>query len=122
MVRKIVLPQQSWADGITAATTPTLPIHGRVEQIVVEINDNTGNVTLTLNVKNSDGAQLYNKAGIPENALTVYSANSEKGTQDADFNAFLADEICTLTCTPSGDPGDSGMTADIAFYVTDGQP
>ena len=117
MVRKIKIPQQSWASGITAATTPTYALHGRVEQIVVKINNNTGNATLTLTITSeNESGELYTKTGIPENASTVYNAN--KATPD--FDAFLADEICTFTFTPSGDPGASGMTADVAIYVTDG--
>ena len=121
MVRKYTIPQQSWASGVTAALTYTLPMHGRVEQIVVKINNNTGDATLTLAItsETQDGT-LYSQAAIPENASTVYRANSEKASQDANFNAFLVDEKVTLTMTPSGDPSTSGMTADIAIYVTDG--
>jgi hypothetical protein len=118
MVHKMVIPQQSWADGVTTARVPTLAIHGRCEQIVVEVNDNTGNATLTLTITNADGATIYTKAGIPENAKTVYQANPI-GSTDVDFISFLADEICTFTMTPSGDPGASGMTADVAVYMRD---
>ena len=118
MVRKITLPQQSWANGVKADIVITCPIHGKVEQIVVKINDNTGNRTLTLTITSqNESGQLYTKAGIPENATTVYNAN--KAT--ADFDAFLCDEICTFTFTPSEDPGTTGMTADVALYVTGGQ-
>ena len=112
-VRKLVLPQQSWASGVTAAKAPTMIVRGRVEQIIVIINDNTGNATATLTITNADSAQLYTKIGIPENAKTVYNAN--KAT--ADFDKFYADEICTFTITPSGDPSTSGMTVDVALYV-----
>lgn len=121
MVRKYTLPQQSWASGVTAATTPTMSVHGRVEQIVVKINNNTGSATLTLAITSeNESGSLYSQAAIPKNATTVYRANSEKATQDANFDAFLVDEKLTFTCTPSGDPSTSGMTADIAIYVTDG--
>ncbi len=121
MVRKTKLQQQTWANGVSAATNPTAPMHGRLEQIKVTINNNTGNRTLTLAIKDADGDTLLTIAAIPENATTVYTANSEKAVQDANFDALLLDEICTFTCTPSGDPGASGMTADISLYVTDGQ-
>jgi len=116
-VRKLSLPQQSWASGVTAAKAPTLAVRGKCEQIVVDISVNTGTVTATLTITNADGATLYTKAGIPTGAKTVYLANSNKGTQDADFNAFLADEICTFTITPSGDPSTTGVTIDVALYV-----
>lgn len=114
---KIVIPQQSWASGVSAALAPTKMVRGKCEQIVVEINDNTGDKTLTLTITNADGATLFSQGAIPENAKTVYYANSNKATQDANFNAFLADELCTFTMTPSGDPSTSGMTADVAIYV-----
>ncbi len=116
-VRKLILSQQTWASGATAAVAPTMMVHGKVEQIVVRINDNTNNVTATLTITNADSAQLYTKAAIPENARTVYLANSNLAVQDAAFDAFLADEICTFTITPSGAPGTSGMTVDVALYV-----
>jgi hypothetical protein len=92
-------------------------VHGRCEQIVFKINDNTGNATGRLTILNADGATLYDKSGIPENASTVYKAISNKSSQDADFDPFLMDEQCTFEMTPSGDPSTSGMTMDVALYV-----
>ena len=116
-VQRFVLDQQSWVSGVSAAITAYLRLEGRVEEIEVKINDNTGDKTLTLNIKSLNGATLFNKAGIPEAQTNRYSANSEKNTRDAYFNAFLVDEKCTLTLTPSGDPSTSGMTADVVIYT-----
>ena len=121
-VQREVFEQQSWANGATgAALTKTLTrrLHGRCEQIEVKINDNTGNRTLTLTVLSEIGGIFYTKAAIPENADTIYRANSQKAVQDADFNAFLADEKCTITAVLSSDPGTGGATADIAFWMAD---
>jgi len=115
-VQRWVLPQQTWASGVTAAKSFTYKIEGRIEQIEVKINNNTGDRTLTLAIASQNGATLFSQAAIAENATTRYNANSEKGTQDASYDAFLVDEICTFTVTPSGDPGTSGMTADIVLY------
>jgi len=106
--------QQSWASGETAAIEVTLPnANGRCEQIAVTVNDNTGNRTLTVTLTDENSAQVYTKAAIPENATTVYNAN--KGTPD--FPAFLMNGPITVSLTPSGDPGASGMTATADFYV-----
>ena len=121
-VQRELFEQQSWANGAAgAALTKTLTrrMHGRCEQIEVKLSDNTGNRTLTLTVYSEIGGTLYTKATIPENADTIYRANSQKGTQDADFDAWLADEKCTITMVLSEDPGTTGATADVAFWMAD---
>jgi len=111
--RAYVLPQASWANGVTAALTPTMKVNGMVEMIEVKINNNTGDKTLTLTITDENSGQLYTKAGIPESATTIY--NSNKAT--ADFDKFMSAGLLTFTLTPSGDPGESGMTADIVLFV-----
>jgi len=121
-VERQVFEQQTWANGASGADltmTLTRRLHGRCEQIEVKINDNTGNRTLTLTVASEIGGTLYTQAGIPENADTIYRANSQKSTQDANFDAWLADEKCTITAVLSGDPSTGGATADIAFWMAD---
>jgi len=112
------ITQQSMPDGDANAVTTTLSnINGIVEQIEVVINNNTGNATATVAITSANSGTLYSQAAIPENATTVYSALSNKGTQDANFNPFLCDGTLTFTITPSGDPGTSGMTVDVILYV-----
>ena len=118
MVKRLPIEQQSWASGATAALAPIRKVTGRVEQIVVKISNATNGITFTLTITDEDSAQLYTKASIAENATAIYTANSNKATQDADFNAFLADGTLTFTLTPSGDPGASGVTVDVAVFVT----
>ncbi len=113
-VTRKAVPQQSWATGVSAVLTPTMAVRGKVEQIVVEISDATNGITFTLTITNSNGGTLYTQAGIAENAVTVYKATSDS----TDFNAFLGDEICTFTLTPSGDPGASGVTVDAVMYMS----
>ena len=109
--------QQSWASGETTATTEDITICGTIIAITVEINDNTGNRTLTLALADADSAALYSKAAIPEAATTPYDAESSKSTPDADFNPIPVNGVITGTFTPSGDPSTSGMTADVTLYV-----
>ncbi len=97
-----------------------MAVRGKVEQIAVKINDNTGNATATLSITNANGGVLFSQIGIPENETTIYRAQS-MGATDSDFEAFLADEICTFTITPSGNPGASGMTVDVALYINDSE-
>lgn len=117
-VARYELAQQSWASGASAAATAYLyNINGIVEQIEVTINDNTGNRTATVAIASEDAGSLYSQAAIPENATTVYTALSNKGTPDASFNPFLVCGDLTFTVTPSGDPSTTGMTVDVAIYV-----
>ena len=118
MVRRYPIEELIWASGATgAALTKTITkfMHGRCEQIEVELNDNTGNRTLTLTVLSALGGTLYTKATIPVNANTVYNAN--KAT--ADFDAWLADEEVTITLVLSGDPSTSTGIASVAFLMSD---
>ena len=121
-VERQVFEQQTWANGASGAAltkTITRRLHGRCEQIEVKLPTNTGARTLTLTVASEIGGTLYTKAGIPQNADTVYVANSQLAVQDAAFDAWLADEKCTITMVLSSDPGATGATADVAFWMVD---
>ena len=109
--------QQSWASGVSAATTEDITICGTIVAISVEINDNTGDKTLTFALADANAAALYSQAAIPEAATTRYDARSHKATQDADFNPIPVNGVLTGTFTPSGDPSTSGMTVNVILYV-----
>ena len=116
-VARLDFAQATWASGVTAAVVKTMAVNGVVEQIAVAVNDNTDNRTATVTITDENGATLFTKASIAENATTTYFARSYKGTPDADFNPFLAVGTLTATITPSGDPGASGMTVDLYLYL-----
>jgi len=117
-VSRYELAQQSFADDVTTATTAYLyNVNGIVEQIEVKVNDNDGDATATVAIASAQSGTLYSQAAIAEGATTVYTALSNKGTQDASFNPFLVCGTLTFTVTPSGDPGESGMTVDVYIYV-----
>lgn len=113
-VARYQLDQQSWASGESDALAPTIDVFGTVEQIEVKLNNNTNNVTATVTITTEDSGQLYTQAGIAENATTVYKATSDATS----FDAFLCAGTLTVTITPSGDPGASGLTVDVILYVT----
>ncbi len=116
-IAKYGFSQQSWASGESSALTESLNIIGTIIGISVEINNNDGDATLTLALADADGAALYSKASIPEDATTRYESESSKSTPDADFNPIPVCGAITATFTPSGNPGSSGMTADVILYV-----
>jgi hypothetical protein len=109
--------QATWASGVSSAVVKTLNVNGVCEQIAVKVNNNTGNRTATVTITDENGATLFTKSGIAENATATYFARSYKGTPDADFNPFLVAGTLTATITPSGDPGESGMTVDVYLYL-----
>ena len=121
MVHIRELAQQSWVNGVSAAIEDIdfKDVKGKCSQLEVTLNNNTNNVTATVTIKTANGGILYTKAAIPENASTVYIANSLGGTTDSDFKAFLASGDLLVDITPSGDPGTSGLTVDVDIYLED---
>ncbi|MEA1950589.1 MAG: hypothetical protein U9N87_04350 [Planctomycetota bacterium] len=114
---KAVIPQQSWANGETDGISGLGPVmRGRVDQIEVKISDPTNTITFTLTLTSPDGAELFTKASIARNATTVLKATSDA----TDYDAFYVDGKLAWTITPSGDPGTSGVTVDVALYGESG--
>jgi len=93
------------AAGTTEVTT-TVDLSAIIGTAVVKINNTTNSITATFEIRDEDGAVLFNSSGIAENALTTLS-NID----------VLVDGIVTLGITPSGAPGASTLTADIYLYV-----
>jgi len=116
-VARLDFAQGVWASAATAALEKTMNANGRCTQVAVAVNDNTGNRTATVTITDENGATLFTKSGIAEAATTTYFAESNKATQDADFNPFLACGVLTATLTPSGDPSTTGMTVDVYLYL-----
>jgi hypothetical protein len=112
-VAALQFAQQSWVNGNTDVLTPDLVVNGMVEQIEVVISNATNGITFTVAIATEDGGALYSQAAIPENASTIYKATSDASA----FDAFLAAGTLTATLTPSGDPGESGVTVDVILYT-----
>ncbi len=116
-VGKVMLTEQSWSTGETAAATETRVIVGKCSQIEVDVAENTTNgITFTVAVATADGGSLYSQAAIADNGSTIYRSYS-KGASDSDFEAFLMAESVTITTTPSGDPGATGATVNVGVYL-----
>ena len=107
-VARIKLAQFAWASGATAAVTKELPFNGVVKAHVAVITDNTGNRTATIAVVDGDSYSLYSVAAIPENATTTTVL-----TRDTEI---YVPSGCSVSVTPSGDPGAGGMTVDVTLY------
>lgn len=114
-VARYEFAQLSWADGVTAADTETLSnLNGLCEQIKIVVSNATNGITVTVAITDPDGGSLVSVAAIAENATTFLKATSDA----SDFDAFLlSDGTYTLTVTPSGDPGTSGVTVDVDLYL-----
>jgi len=117
-VARFEFEQGVWASGASGALAKTLAnINGTIRAVEVTVNDNTGNRTATVTITTANGATVFTKSGIAENASTFYVAESHKAVQDADFNPVPINTTLTATITPSGDPSTSGMTVDVKIYV-----
>jgi len=83
-----------------------------IEQIVLDVSDACDAITLTLAVRDSDGAVLVSEASIAENTSTVLL--STKATPDFDKVFLEGDYI--IGVTPSADPNGADVTVDIDLY------
>ncbi len=107
------IDQQSWASGVTTADTDTLTFTGRCEQIETVVSNATNGITFTVAITTADGGTLFSEAAIPENATTITKLTDAA----TDVGTFWANGTTTVTLTPSGDPGASGVTCDVTVYV-----
>lgn len=119
MITRRKVEQHTFANTVIAALDKTLKgAKGICEQVEVIVNDNDGNKTATVAITTDNSGTLFSVAGIAENATTILHGLSHKATRDASFNPFLVSgSDLTVTVTPSGDPGSSGMTVDVYLYL-----
>jgi hypothetical protein len=114
-IARIEVPQITLPNGASAEVTETLQnVNLRVKQIAVTVNDNTGNATMTVQLRDNDGAVLWSEAGIAENAITVFQYYTLSDT-DLPLCILLQGAI-TVGVTPSGDPGASTGLVDVKLY------
>jgi len=112
---KIEVPQLTVPDdGQATEQTADIILNGTVRQIAVTINNNDGNATATVQLRNENGGVLWTFAAIAENATSVYQFYTLSGT-DLPLAVLCAGTI-TVGCTASGDPGASGLTCDVELY------
>ena len=95
-----------WENTDTGAQSQAVPLNGVIMAMIAQVNDNTGNRTITLALVDDLAGSLFSAAGIAENATTVKVAPT-------DFVEIPVNGTLTVTVTPSGDPGATGMTAIV---------
>ncbi len=92
----------------------TFNANGTIRQVSVAINDNTGNATATIEIRDAAGAILWTEAAIAENATAVFQYNTRSAT-DLPL-AILCAGVVTVGCLASGDPGASGLIANVIVW------
>lgn len=107
-VWRVECDQLSWASGDSTAQSFAFPINGVIQEFTAVLNDNTGNKTVTVAIRDEDNYSLYTSGALAENATTVTKLT-------ADTQVYVPDG-CNVLVTPSGDPGASGLTVDLVFY------
>ena len=112
-IAKFQFSQLSWASGVTSSKTAELNVNVTIERIDVIVSNATNAITMSIKMTDENSATCVDTiATISENATSTYLAS--KATPD--FPACPVNNTLTLTVTPSGDPGTSGVTADVIIY------
>ncbi len=99
--------QMSWASTETAALTDTITTNGVLIQALVGLSNATNAITVTFTLTGPDSFVVFTSSALAEN-------NPVASPITLALDIPL-DGTYTLTVTPSGDPGASGITADIKF-------
>jgi len=120
-VFRIQVPQLVFPNGATGATltqTEEVNIDGAVKQIMIGLNDNTGNATITSVslIDKATGSVLFVSDGVAENtdaAPIVQQFMTVSGT-DLPLH-ILSNKTITVSALISGDPGASTGLCDITL-------
>ena len=108
-IGRIKLAQFSWASGASAASTVTMPLNGIMRVMIVVVSSSTNSVTATVAITDEDSYTLYSLGTIGAGATTVT-------TLTADTEIWVPSGS-SVTVTPSGDPGTTGVTVDVTFIA-----
>ena len=104
-----VVARATWASGDTAAVTITVPnVNGILGSMTVKNSNATNPITVSASLTDELGGVYPNFTAIAENSSAVK-------TSSTDFDAVPINGDYTLTITPSGDPGASGLTVDVSL-------
>ena len=95
--------------GVTEITV-TMKVNMTVKAIVYRAGDTSTDITRTLSIRDSYGAEWFSKASLADNTATPL--NGLKSTQD--FAPFPINGTITLGVTPSAA---SERTAEVSDYV-----
>jgi len=94
--------------------TTDILINGHIRQIAVTINNNDGDATATVELRNENDGVLWTFAAIAESTTSVYQYYTLSST-DLPLDILCAGTT-TVGCLASGDPGASGLICDIELY------
>lgn len=102
---RINIDNITMADGGVVEGTVTEAFTGVIGTVCIKMPDSTNGVTATLSIRDSDGFELYSKAGIVDNDSTVLS----------NIDVLVAG-VLTIGMTASGDPGADWTSTNIILY------
>lgn len=113
MARRISITDTfHWASGASAAKesskiSSNYGVHqGQLVGFKLTVNNNTGNRTVTLGIKDKDGDVIYTSGACAEAVTTITMG----------LNIPLVEQEL-IVITPSGDPGESGLdVTNIRLY------
>lgn len=96
----------------STTATQTVNENGFVKMLIVDCDNLTNAVTLTVDIKDGDGYVVYTKASIAENAITRVDELTTPALGEVPI-----DYKYTITVTLSGAAGGSGGNVDVMLYI-----
>jgi hypothetical protein len=90
-------------------------LNGIIRQVTVVLNNNTNDVTTTIEIRDPCDSVIWTETGAVENTKHVFQYNTRSGT-DLPMALPFASEDVTIGITPSGDPGASTLTARVVIW------
>ncbi len=114
---------QTFPATASAALAPTLAnLNGTIYAIEVVTTDTQDGITYTVALTSGNSADLFSEATLADNSTHWRDAESEKVTQDADFNPIPVASTLTCTITPADPPdalevGSKIATVRVILYM-----
>lgn len=106
---------QTFPATASAALAPTLTnLNGTIYAIEIVTTDTEDGITYTTAITSGNSASLFSEGSLADNSTHWRDAESEKVTQDADFNPIPVASTLTCTITPSAAPDNSSVGAKTA--------
>lgn len=113
-VFRVEVPEITVAATSVTEITGTVNLNGIIRQIVVMINDNTGNATMDVEIRDDNNAVLWVENAIAEGTSTVFQYVTQSGT-DFNMNIPVTNTI-TVAVSPSAAPGATTGLVNIVLY------
>lgn len=104
------------ADTQTVGTANTASLNGKIRGIVANVPQLTGVTTITLAITDQDGATVYSKAAIAENAVTGFYIDANNYPLQIPVAGVL-----TLTVTQTNAQSGSAATTVVTLLVDRGE-